>query len=107
MRRLRSDQADGCDRALPVGMNVFIINGLAKDTPMIGSFRGVLPFLIADFICMVLLIASRSSPWTWSVYWSRICKPCSPKSCFPSICTRNPLAWRRFTAILDSLNARR
>ncbi|KGJ04251.1 TRAP transporter, DctM subunit [Paracoccus halophilus] len=40
----------------PVGMNVFVINGMAKDVPMIESFRGVLPFLISDIIRIAVLI---------------------------------------------------
>ena len=41
----------------PVGMNVFVINGMAKDVPMIESFRGVLPFLISDIVRIAALIA--------------------------------------------------
>ncbi|MEQ8866274.1 MAG: TRAP transporter large permease [Thalassobaculum sp.] len=41
----------------PVGMNVFIINSMARDVPMLESFRGVLPFLISDGVRVVLLIA--------------------------------------------------
>lgn len=41
----------------PVGMNVFIINGMARDVPMIESFRGVLPFLITDILRIALLVA--------------------------------------------------
>ncbi|WP_313137393.1 TRAP transporter large permease [Paracoccus jeotgali] len=41
----------------PVGMNVFIINGMAKDVPMWESFRGVLPFLISDVIRIGVLLA--------------------------------------------------
>ena len=41
----------------PVGMNVFVINGMARDVPMIESFRGVLPFLISDIIRIAALIA--------------------------------------------------
>ena len=41
----------------PVGMNVFVINGIARDVPMIESFRGVLPFLISDIVRIALLIA--------------------------------------------------
>ncbi|MFV0386913.1 TRAP transporter large permease [Paracoccus sp. (in: a-proteobacteria)] len=41
----------------PVGMNVFVINGMAKDVPMMESFRGVLPFLISDVIRIAALIA--------------------------------------------------
>lgn len=44
----------------PVGMNVFVINALAHDVPMSESFRGVLPFLVSDFIRIDLLIAFPS-----------------------------------------------
>jgi C4-dicarboxylate transporter, DctM subunit len=36
--------------APPVGLNVYVINGMAKDVPIAESYRGVLPFLITDFI---------------------------------------------------------
>lgn len=39
----------------PVGMNVFVINSLAKDVPMKETFRGVLPFLASDLLRIVLL----------------------------------------------------
>lgn len=39
----------------PVGMNVFIINSIAKDVPMRETFRGVLPFLASDGVRIVLL----------------------------------------------------
>jgi tripartite ATP-independent transporter DctM subunit len=41
----------------PVGMNVFVIRGVAKDVPMYTIFRGIVPFLIADFLHLALLIA--------------------------------------------------
>jgi C4-dicarboxylate transporter DctM subunit len=41
----------------PVGMNVFIIKGVAKDVPMYTIFRGIVPFLIADICLLILLIA--------------------------------------------------
>lgn len=40
----------------PVGMNVFIINSLAKDVPMGETFKGVFPFLASDVVRVVLLI---------------------------------------------------
>jgi tripartite ATP-independent transporter DctM subunit len=40
----------------PVGLNVYIMNGLAKDVPMAETYRGVVPFLISDAIRMTLLI---------------------------------------------------
>ena len=39
----------------PVGMNVFVINSLARDVPMADTFRGVLPFLCSDLLRIVLL----------------------------------------------------
>ena len=44
----------------PVGMNVFIINSMARDVPMLESFRGVLPFLISDGVRVLLLIGFPS-----------------------------------------------
>jgi C4-dicarboxylate transporter, DctM subunit len=41
----------------PVGMIVFIINSFAEDVPMSESFKGVLPFLVADFTRIALLVA--------------------------------------------------
>lgn len=41
----------------PVGINVFIIRGIAKDVPMITIFKGIIPFLIADAVSVALLIA--------------------------------------------------
>lgn len=40
----------------PVGMNVFIIKGVAKDISLETIFRGVWPFLIALGACIALLI---------------------------------------------------
>ncbi len=41
----------------PVGLNVYIMNGLAKDVPMVETYKGVIPFLLTDFIRLGLLIA--------------------------------------------------
>jgi tripartite ATP-independent transporter DctM subunit len=41
----------------PVGMNVFVMKGVAKDIPLYTIFRGVLPFLVADFAHVSLLVA--------------------------------------------------
>jgi tripartite ATP-independent transporter DctM subunit len=40
----------------PVGMNVFIINRLARDVPLVETFKGVMPFLASDFIRIALLL---------------------------------------------------
>ena len=42
--------------APPVGLNVYVINGMAKDVPMAESYRGVMPFLVTDFIRTALLV---------------------------------------------------
>ena len=39
----------------PVGLNIYIINSLAKDVPMMETFKGVLPFLASDFLRVILL----------------------------------------------------
>ena len=41
----------------PVGLNLFVVKGVAKDIPMGTIYRGVIPFLIADFFHVVLLVA--------------------------------------------------
>ena len=44
----------------PVGMNLFIINALDKDTPLSETFKGTLPFVVTDLIRVALLAAF---PW--------------------------------------------
>lgn len=41
----------------PVGMNVYIIQGVARDVPLHDIFRGIVPFFIADLCHLALLIA--------------------------------------------------
>jgi len=41
----------------PVGMNVHVINSMARDVPMSETFRGVLPFLASDMVRIALLAA--------------------------------------------------
>jgi C4-dicarboxylate transporter, DctM subunit len=40
----------------PIGMNVYVIAGVAKDVPMSKIFKGIFPFLIADAIHVALLL---------------------------------------------------
>ncbi|MFI5446526.1 TRAP transporter large permease [Polaromonas sp. UC242_47] len=42
--------------APPVGLNVYVVNGMAKDVPIAESYRGVLPFLISDTLRTTLLL---------------------------------------------------
>jgi TRAP-type C4-dicarboxylate transport system permease large subunit len=41
----------------PMGLNVYVVNGLARGVPLGETFRGVLPFLISDFIRIGLVLA--------------------------------------------------
>ena len=41
----------------PVGMNLFIINSMAKDIPIQRTYQGVLPFLVSDIVRVVILIS--------------------------------------------------
>jgi tripartite ATP-independent transporter DctM subunit len=41
----------------PVGMNVYIINRLARDVPLTETFKGVIPFLASDAVRIALLMA--------------------------------------------------
>ena len=40
----------------PVGMNVFVISSLARDVPMMTTFKGVAPFFGAEVVRVVLLL---------------------------------------------------
>ena len=40
----------------PIGMNLFVIQGIAKDVSIGRIFKGVLPFLAADFVHLLALI---------------------------------------------------
>jgi C4-dicarboxylate transporter DctM subunit len=42
--------------APPVGLNVYVVNGMAKDVPIGESYRGVLPFLASDVVRTTLLL---------------------------------------------------
>jgi tripartite ATP-independent transporter DctM subunit len=41
----------------PVGMNVFIISSLDRETPMSETFKGVMPFFMAEILRVALLLA--------------------------------------------------
>ena len=40
----------------PVGMNVFVINSMSKDTPIAQTFKGVSPFIASDVVRVGLLV---------------------------------------------------
>jgi tripartite ATP-independent transporter DctM subunit len=41
----------------PVGMNIFVVSGVAKDVPLEDIFRGVVPFILAMLVCVIILLA--------------------------------------------------
>lgn len=41
----------------PVGMNLFIINGVARDIPISRTYAGVAPFVLSDLIRVAVLVA--------------------------------------------------
>ena len=41
----------------PFGLNVFIINGMSKNVPLLETFKGVMPFIAADAVRIALLVA--------------------------------------------------
>jgi tripartite ATP-independent transporter DctM subunit len=48
----------------PFGLNLFVINAMAKDVPMGETYRGVLPFVASDFLRIILLaLAPVLSLW--------------------------------------------
>ena len=40
----------------PIGMNLYVIQGVARDVPLGRIFKGVLPFLAADLVHLALLV---------------------------------------------------
>ena len=51
----------------PVGMNLFIINSMAKGTRLSETFRGALPFVASDIIRTIILVAFP--PITLGLVW--------------------------------------
>ncbi len=41
----------------PIGMNVFYMKAYAKEVPLMTIFAGVWPFVVADLICLAILLA--------------------------------------------------
>ncbi len=42
--------------APPIGLNVFVVSGIARDVPIQKTYRAILPFIVADIIKIGLLI---------------------------------------------------
>ncbi len=54
----------------PVGMNLFVINALAKNVSIAETFRGVIPFVAADLLRVVILVLfpSLTLGLVWLLY---------------------------------------
>lgn len=46
--------------APPIGLNVFVIHQIAKDVPLSATYRGVLPFVGADIVRLMLVVSFPS-----------------------------------------------
>lgn len=44
----------------PIGLNVFVLHGVAPDLPLATIFRGIIPFLLADIARLIILVAFPS-----------------------------------------------
>jgi C4-dicarboxylate transporter DctM subunit len=42
--------------APPIGLNVFVVSSIARDVPITTTYRGVLPFIVADVIRLGLVL---------------------------------------------------
>jgi C4-dicarboxylate transporter DctM subunit len=40
----------------PIGLNVYVINSMAKEVPMTETFRGVMPFFLSDLVRIAIII---------------------------------------------------
>lgn len=40
----------------PVGMNVFVINSIARHVPLTDIYKGVAPFIAVDIIRLIILV---------------------------------------------------
>jgi tripartite ATP-independent transporter DctM subunit len=45
----------------PIGLNVYVINSLADGVPLAESFKGVVPFLLSDFVRIAIILAAPAT----------------------------------------------
>ena len=41
----------------PVGMNIFVIQAQVPEVPVLRIYQGIIPFLLAPFVLLILLVA--------------------------------------------------
>lgn len=42
--------------APPVGLNVYVVNGMGREVPMNETYKGFMPFLLSDVLRLILLL---------------------------------------------------
>ncbi|MFV2038026.1 MAG: TRAP transporter large permease subunit, partial [Paracoccaceae bacterium] len=54
----------------PVGMNLFVINSMARDIPISETFRGTFPFVLTDIVRVVILTSfpALTLALVWLIY---------------------------------------
>ena len=58
--------------APPVGLNVYVVNNLARDVPMSETYKGLVPFLVWDISrLLVLLMVPSLSLWLVGMLFQR------------------------------------
>jgi C4-dicarboxylate transporter DctM subunit len=54
----------------PIGLNVYVINSLADEVPLAESFKGIVPFLLSDFVRVAIILAAPATclwlPGLWN-----------------------------------------
>jgi C4-dicarboxylate transporter, DctM subunit len=48
----------------PIGLNVFVINAMAKDVPLMQTYKGITPFFISDLVRIGIIVAFPAT-CTW------------------------------------------
>lgn len=48
----------------PIGINVYVINSMAKDVPITETFKGIIPFFVSDIVRIGIIIAIPATT-TW------------------------------------------
>jgi TRAP-type C4-dicarboxylate transport system permease large subunit len=52
----------------PIGLNVFVVSGIAREVPILATYRGVLPFVAADIARLGIIVAFPGLA-LWLVNW--------------------------------------
>ena len=81
--------------APPVGLNVYIVNGMAPGVPIAESYRGVLPFLASDVLRTTLLLTFPSI-----TLWLVLTVYLLESRLYPQLKARRALGWLGMGVVL-------